>query len=95
MLVVKIAVGITTGSAAILGDAIHSLADLANNGMAFVAMRLAAAPPDRDHPYGHRKYEPLAVFGLATLLVVMAIEVAIRGSAAPSARSSAVTGAWG
>jgi cation diffusion facilitator family transporter len=72
-------VGITTGSAAILGDAIHSLADLLNNVMAWVAVRLAAAPPDRDHPYGHRKYEALAVFGLAVLLAVMAFEVAVRG----------------
>jgi len=79
VLVAKAAVGLTTGSAAILSDAVHSLADLFNNVMAWVAIRLAAAPPDRDHPYGHRKYEPLAVFALATLLAVMAIQVAIHG----------------
>jgi len=79
VLVAKATVGLSTGSAAILSDAVHSLADLFNNVMAWVAMRLAAAPPDRDHPYGHRKYEPLAVFALATLLSVMAIEVAMHG----------------
>jgi cation diffusion facilitator family transporter len=75
---IKLAVGVATGSAAILGDAVHSLADIANNIMAWIAMRLAAAPPDREHPYGHRKFEPLAVFVLATLLSVMAVEIALR-----------------
>jgi cation diffusion facilitator family transporter len=74
----KAVVGISTGSAAVIGDAIHSLADLANNAVALVAMRLASQPPDSQHPYGHRKYESLAVFGAATLLSVLALEIALR-----------------
>ncbi len=74
----KVVVGISTGSAAIIGDAIHSLADLANNGVALIANRLSARPPDSGHPYGHRKYESLAVFGAATLLSVLALEIALR-----------------
>jgi cation diffusion facilitator family transporter len=73
----KAAVGFSTGSAAIIGDAIHSLADMANNGVALVAMHFAAEPPDHDHPYGHRKYESLAVFVVATLLCVLAVEMAL------------------
>ena len=71
----KAAVALHTGSMAVLGDAIHSLADLANNGLALVATRISRQPPDRDHPYGHRKFETLAVFGIATLLSVLAIEI--------------------
>lgn len=78
-LVAKLLVGTVTGSAAVLGDAIHSLADVANNVVAFVALRVAADPPDRNHPYGHRKFETLAVFGLAVLLSVLAVEIALRG----------------
>jgi cation diffusion facilitator family transporter len=78
-LVLKAVVAAATGSAAVLGDAIHSLADLTNNAVALVALRIAAAPPDRDHPYGHRKYETLAVFALAVLLSVLAVEIAWRG----------------
>lgn len=74
----KITVGIATSSAAVISDAIHSLADLANNGVALVAMHLAAAPPDREHPYGHRRYESLAVFLLATLLAALAVELVLR-----------------
>jgi cation diffusion facilitator family transporter len=75
----KTAVGLATGSTAVLGDAIHSLADLANNGVAVVATRVAATPPDPEHPYGHRKYESLAVFALGTLLAALALELVIRG----------------
>ena len=78
VLVAKTAVGVATSSAAVIGDAVHSLADLANNAVALVALRLAVAPPDREHPYGHRRYESLAVFLLATLLAVLAVEVALR-----------------
>lgn len=71
----KVAVGLQTGSAAILGDAVHSLADMANNAVGLFAARISAAPPDAEHPYGHRKFETLAVFGVATLLSVLAIEL--------------------
>ncbi len=71
----KATVGFQSGSIAVLGDAVHSLADLANNIVAFIATRIASTPPDSDHPYGHRKFETLAVFGIATLLSVLAIEI--------------------
>jgi cation diffusion facilitator family transporter len=78
VLLAKVLVGLSTGSFAVLGDAIHSLTDAANNVVALVVVRVASTPPDREHPYGHRKFETLAVFGLATLLTVLAIELALR-----------------
>ena len=77
VLLAKLAVGLATGSVAVLGDAVHSLADLANNGLALVATHLASAPPDREHPYGHRKFETLAVFVLAVLLAVLGLELVL------------------
>jgi cation diffusion facilitator family transporter len=77
VLVAKGAVAVSTGSSAVLGDAVHSLADLANNVVALVALHLSSAPPDREHPYGHHKFETLAIFALAILLSVVAIEVAL------------------
>jgi cation diffusion facilitator family transporter len=78
VLVAKLFVGINTGSLAVLGDAIHSLTDLANNFIAWFVIRISAKPADREHPYGHRKFEVLAVFFLATLLTVLAFELASR-----------------
>jgi cation diffusion facilitator family transporter len=76
VLVAKLIVGLTTGSLAVLADAIHSLTDVANNIVAWIVIRLSAIPADREHPYGHRKFETLAVFALATFLAVLAFEIA-------------------
>ncbi len=88
VLSLKLVVGVATGSFAVLGDAIHSLGDVANNAVAWFVVRVSARPPDRDHPYGHRKFETLAVFVLATLLTVLGIELALgamRREAQPTA----------
>lgn len=74
----KLTVGMSVGSMAIVGDALHSLSDLANNIVAWLAYRISIRPPDHDHPYGHQKFEPLAVFALATVLAVLAVELAMR-----------------
>ena len=78
VLIAKTTVGIHTGSSAILSDALHSLTDVFNNVFAYIVSRISASPPDKNHPYGHKKFETLAVFVLATLLSVIAIEVVIR-----------------
>lgn len=77
VLVAKLVVGFSTGSLAIVGDAIHSLTDVANNIVAWIVTGISSSPPDREHPYGHRKFETLAVFFLASLLVVLSFELAI------------------
>ncbi|MDH5217463.1 MAG: cation diffusion facilitator family transporter [Gammaproteobacteria bacterium] len=77
VLIAKVGVGLSTGSLAILGDAIHSLTDVINNIVAWFVTRLSSQPPDREHPYGHRKFETLAVFFLASLLVVLSFELAL------------------
>ena len=88
VLALKLVVGVSTGSLAVLGDALHSLSDVANNAVAWFVVRISSQPPDRDHPYGHRKFETLAVFVLATLLTVLGIELALgalRRDAQPTA----------
>jgi cation diffusion facilitator family transporter len=87
VLLMKLGVGLATNSLAVLADAIHSLSDVANNVVAWVVLRSSTAPPDRDHPYGHRKFETVAVFVLAALLTVLAFELiqrALRGASEPT-----------
>lgn len=77
VLAVKLVVGISTGSLAVLGDAVHSLTDVINNIVAWLVTRHSAKPADPGHPYGHRKFETLAVFALAALLSVLAFELVL------------------
>ncbi|MDH5432823.1 MAG: cation diffusion facilitator family transporter [Gammaproteobacteria bacterium] len=76
--VVKLIVGITTGSLAIIGDAIHSLSDLTNNIIVWFVIKHSYKPADKEHPYGHRKFETLAVLGLSFLLALLAFELVFR-----------------
>jgi cation diffusion facilitator family transporter len=78
VLLLKLTVGLSTGSIGILGDAVHSVTDVANNIVAWTVVRLSTRPADERHPYGHRKFETIAVFGLAVLLTVLAIELGLR-----------------
>ena len=47
-----------------LSDGYHSLTDTASNVVGIVGVRIAGAPPDDDHPYGHRKFETMASLGI-------------------------------
>jgi len=75
VLSIKLLVGTTTGSLAVLGDAIHSLTDVINNIVAWFVIHHSVKPADSRHPYGHRKFETVAVFTLAALLAVLAFEL--------------------
>ncbi len=77
VLIAKVIVGFTTGSLAIIGDSIHSLIDVINNIIAWIIIRISSSPPDREHPYGHQKFETLAVFFLASLMIVLSFELAM------------------
>lgn len=54
---VKTYVGTVGGSPALLADGINSVADVAYNIIVKVFVKLAAKPPDREHPYGHSQLE--------------------------------------
>jgi len=89
----KTVVGFSTGSLGILSDAIHSLTDVINNIIAWMVVRLSSTPPDRKHPYGHRKFETLAVFFLASLLVLLSFELALQAISKDD--TEIVNSAWG
>lgn len=72
---IKAAVGFATGSLAVLADALHSLTDGANNVLGLAVTRWSAEPPDREHPYGHQKFEALGALGIAALLGIACFEV--------------------
>lgn len=71
----KIIVGAVTGALAISADGVHSLIDGASNVMALLANRAASKPPDDQHPYGHRRFETVAAFGIGALLLLAGWEI--------------------
>jgi cation diffusion facilitator family transporter len=71
----KIALGYVTGAVSVLSDGFHSLTDSASNVVALVGVSVARRPPDKNHPYGHRKYETMASLGILLFLVIVMVEV--------------------
>ena len=68
----KMVVGIMTGSLGILSEALHSTLDLVAAGGTVYAVKVAAQPADKDHPYGHGKIENLMALGETLLLLCTA-----------------------
>jgi cation diffusion facilitator family transporter len=56
----KITAGVLMGSVAVISEAVHSGIDLLASAVAFISIRKAAQPADRDHPFGHGKFENLS-----------------------------------
>ena len=75
VLVAKAAIGMLTGSLAVLGDAVHSSVDAAYNVLGLVVVRVAAREPDDDHPYGHGKFETLGALAIVVFLSVTCFEL--------------------
>ncbi len=66
----KIALGILTGTISILSDGIHSGFDSLTNIVGLIGIKFAEKPADKDHPYGHRKYEAITSQLIFTFLVI-------------------------
>ncbi|MDF1541582.1 MAG: cation diffusion facilitator family transporter [Anaerosomatales bacterium] len=75
----KLGWGYVAGSVSMVADGFHSLFDGASNVIGLVGLALAARPADRDHPYGHGKYETYASAAIGAMLAFAAYNV---GSAA-------------
>jgi len=75
VVVIKLFVGLRAGSLAVLGDAAHSGVDALNNVVGLLAVRVAAEPPDEEHPYGHGKYETLAALAVVSFLSIAGFEL--------------------
>ncbi len=69
LLVFKFVAGILGHSAAMIADAVHSLSDFVTDIIVLVFVRISGKPQDKDHDYGHGKYETLATAMIGVILV--------------------------
>ncbi len=68
---VKFAAGVFGHTYALIADAAESMLDILSSTLVWAGFRVAAQPPDANHPYGHGKAEPLA--GLAVSLIIFGL----------------------
>ncbi len=71
----KAFVGYSTGSLSLLADALHSVTDSASNILGLMASKFSSPHPDREHPYGHQKFEAVAALGISAFLGIACFEI--------------------
>jgi len=73
--IAKLVVGYLISSTSLIADGYHSFADGASNIVGLIGMKIACQPKDKDHPYGHKKYETFASVLIAFLLFVLCFHI--------------------
>jgi len=76
----KFIAGILGHSSAMIADAVHSLSDFLTDILVIVFVRISSKPQDKDHEYGHGKYETIASFMIALGLLAVAIGIIVSGA---------------
>jgi len=72
----KLYAGIITGSIALIADAWHTLSDSLTSVVIIIAIKLSSKKPDKEHPFGHGRWEQIAALFVAFVLAVIAYEFA-------------------
>lgn len=75
--IVKFAGGIFGGTYALIADGVESLLDVFSSALVWAGFRVAAQPPDDDHPYGHGKAEPLAAMAVGLIIFAAAAWIGV------------------
>jgi cation diffusion facilitator family transporter len=75
VMAIKLVMGNLTGSLSLVADGFHSLTDSTNNILGLVANRYSSPIPDREHPYGHHKFEAVGALGIAAFLGIACFEI--------------------
>lgn len=71
----KLAVGTLSGSVSVTADAFNNLSDASSSIISLIGFKLAGMPADREHPYGHGRYEYISGLVVAALVMVIGVEL--------------------
>lgn len=76
----KLIAGIFSASVSVIADAFNNLSDAGSSVVTFLGFKLAGRPADKEHPFGHGRYEYVAGLGISVVILLMGIEL-IKSSA--------------
>jgi len=74
----KISIGLAAGSVALVSDGFESATDFFTSGLVLVGLWIASKPPDKEHPYGHGRFEILIGLAIGVVLVVTGTAISLR-----------------
>lgn len=73
----KLFAGVFGHSAAMVSDAVHSLSDVFATLIAFIGRKISEKPADKEHPYGHERFECIASIILGSILIATGVRIGI------------------
>lgn len=80
LLIFKFAAGILGNSAAMIADAVHSLSDFVTDIIVVFCVHLSGRPQDKEHDYGHGKYETFATVIVGAVLLLVGLGIMKNGA---------------
>ncbi|WP_432698619.1 cation diffusion facilitator family transporter [Marinobacterium sp. YM272] len=92
--IIKIVIGIFSNSAALVADGLHSLSDLFTDVMVIIVLRLSHQAPDRNHPWGHGRFETIGTVVLGVILALVGVLIAYDSIMRLFADTQPPTPAW-
>ena len=76
---VKIIYGLSSRCSSMTADGFHSLSDGTSNVIGLLGIHFACQPVDKDHPYGHKKYETLFSLAISAMLFIVSFNLIKQG----------------
>ncbi len=73
----KLFAGVFGHSAAMVSDAVHSLSDVFATLIAYIGRRISEKPADKEHPYGHERFECIASIILGAILIATGVRIGV------------------
>lgn len=77
--VFKLMAGVVGKSSAMVADGVHSLSDFISDIVILVFLKISGKGRDKDHDFGHGKFETMATFILSIILIIVAAEILSKG----------------
>ena len=73
--VAKFIIGTLTASVSITADALNNLTDAASSLITLIGFKLSEQPADKEHPYGHARFEYLSALAVSVLIIFIGFEL--------------------
>ena len=74
LFIIKLLAGWLSGSVSIMTDAVNSLSDTASSVMTLLGFQIAAKPADKEHPYGHQRFEYISGLIMSIIIIFVGLQ---------------------
>jgi len=93
LFILKIVLGIISGSISIIADAVHTVSDVITSAIVIWGFKISKKPADAEHPFGHGRMEDIAALIIAVLLCVIGFEI-LQAAFGRISSPTEVKGSW-